>query len=207
MNFKPHGGFRKARLRTGSRLKNAVSVNWITFNSLAVIWFITVFPTLFFLAAADSPLDPLVRGVLYVLVLAITGLFAYLDVAKFDVAERKPRTFLKVEHFKTYFSRIFWLFIYLPSIVLVLMYYFLPLILSTANLNKLAPIFAPLLIVYLYVLFGATFYLLGMVGNVGRQPKVLKARSKAYFRVLSESLSNPSIEKRGKFSWIFEGIS
>lgn len=203
MGFKLQERTRELKLRITNRLKNAVFAKWIVFNALSMVWFIAVFPILYFLVTADSPLNPFERGALYVFILAITGLFVLLDNAKFYVAVRNPRNFLKIEQVKTYFSKIFWLLIYFPSIILVFMYYFLPMILANEYLNKIAPVFIPLFIIYLLVFFGSTFYQLGMIGNVHQQPRVLRARSEASFRVLSELLSNPSTKKRRKFVGYF----
>lgn len=198
MNFNPVGGFKKAILRTSNRLKKAVFTKWIVFNSLAMIWFIVAFPLLYILVVAESSFNPIGKGVLIIVIYVVTGLLVYLDRLIFDVAESNPRTFLKIERVKTYFVKIYWLLIYLPSIVLVLMYLFLPRTLPTKALNRIAPVFLPLFIFYGLVLFGCTFYLMGMIGNVRQQPRVLKARSEASFRVLSESLSNPSTKTNGK---------
>jgi hypothetical protein len=178
-------------------MRKAVFTKWIIFNSLALIWFIVAFPLLYILVVAESSLNPIGKGILYVFIFIVSGLFIYLDKVKFDVAERNPRTFLKIERAKTFFVRIYWLLIYFPSIVLVLMYLFLPRIFPTSTLNRIAPVFVPLFILYGLVLFGSTFYLLGMIGNVRQQPRVLKARAEASFRVLSELLSNPLKKPHG----------
>ena len=166
-----------------NKLKQAVSHRWILFNIFALFWFVFVFPTLFIFE----------RGVFLFLSMIVMCFLVLLDSVAFDVAEKSPKTFLKIENMKNYFSKIYWV-IYLSSIVMLLMIFLVP----SNLLNEMSPIFGSTFIVLIIVLIGATFYQMGFVGNVHQQPRLLKARAKASFRVLSDSLMNPHTKEHGK---------
>jgi hypothetical protein len=169
-------------------LKHAVFHNWIFFNAFNLFWFVVVFSTLYLFE----------HGILSVIALIILGVLFYLiDDVKFDVAERLPRSFLRFENVKRNISKIYWRFIYPVTIVLFLIYYFLP-SKYPSYAKEIGPIFIPVFAGFAVVFVGTTIYQVLMIGNVRQQPRMLKARAEATFRVLAVSLKNPSIKKHGK---------
>jgi len=180
------------RFRISYRVKEAIRKNWALFNTFVLIWFIAVFPVFYLFE----------KGIFTFVAAAIMVSLIILDNAViFIVAERNPTTFLKVQKMERYFTKIFWLFLYLPSLILVLVILVLP----TQHINNLVSTFPfePVFVMILFFFIGATFYQIGIVGNVRHQPRVLKAVARASLRVLSDSLTKSCTGKRSKVTQVF----
>ena len=172
-------------LKIINRIKESTFNNWVLFNSFALFYFIIVFPALYVFE----------MGILAIVAGILMFLFPILDtMVIFSVAEKNPKSFLKIEKMKRYFTKAFWFLIYLPSVAFVLMILLLP----SQFMNDLISSFEPVFIVFIIIFIGASFYQISMVGNVRQQPRMLKAIARASFRVLSDSLEKPSPRKRGK---------
>lgn len=181
------------KFRIPNSLEEAIFRRWVFFNLFALSWFVIVFPILFVFE----------RGIFSVIATIIMVLCVILDSVKFKVAERSPKIFLKVENMKTYFSKAYWLFIYLPSVAFFLTALFLP----AKNMKEIASVFVPVFAGFILIFIGATFYESAMVGNVTQQPRLLKTRAAASFTVLSKSLKNASTRKYKKLVGFARAIS
>ena len=176
-----------------NQIKNKVFRNWILFNSFTLFWVIIIIPALYLFE----------RGILFFVALFVTFILAYLITGvQFKVAETNPTSFLKVENLNKLVSKIHWRFIYPATVILFILYYYLPFKYPDIA-AQIAPAFIPAFISFGFVFMGTTIYQIGIIGNIRQQPKLLKARAEAYFRVTATSLENPSLSKNGRLTSYF----
>jgi len=172
-----------------ARLEESILDDWIGYNLFVMAWAVLILPFLSWLE----------KGLIFYLAAATYSLLVILYFpSKYIVAERDPHNFIRGEKLKGFASRAYWILLFFAlGCVCALV------VADKLNMQETIP---TILSVFSWVIFfftGTTLYITS-VAATSKQATLLRVRSRAFLRVVSQSFAKDSRKEHKKGLSLFK---